>query len=105
MQTTRNPSNTQVGREAAAARKRHPILTRRIPVRTRTAIVAKEEERRRREEEKKRRRDVAFRAASWHSSQPYQGFDVKCLREEIEQIHFRDFIADAWPGDFFRFPG
>src|ERR1700687_262385 len=44
-------------------------------------------------------------AASWHSSQPHEGFDVKCLWEEIEQMHFRDFIADAWPGDFFRFPG
>jgi len=44
---------------SAAARKRHPIPTRRIPVRTRTAIVAKEEER--------RRRDAAFRAASGHS--------------------------------------
>src|SRR6267143_6470436 len=54
MQTPRNPSNTQVNKETAAARKRRPIFTRRIPVRTRTAIVTKEEER--------RRRDAAFLA-------------------------------------------
>ncbi len=93
-------------------------FTRRIPVRTRTAIITKEEER--------RRRDAAFRAtagckpsampqanaaaiarpaASWHSLQPHQCFDVKRLREQIEHVHFRDFIADAWPSDFFRLPG
>src|SRR5258708_2401214 len=48
MQTPKNPSNTQLRREAEAARKRRPSFTRKIPVRTRTAIVTKEEERRRR---------------------------------------------------------
>src|SRR5258708_972348 len=50
-ETPRNPSNSQVNKETAAARKRRPIFTRRIPVRTRTAIVTKEEEGRRRGEE------------------------------------------------------
>ena len=44
-------------------------------------------------------------AVSWHSSQPHERFDVKGLRKQIEQMHFRDFITDARPGDFFRFPG
>ncbi len=44
-------------------------------------------------------------AASWHSLQPHEGFDMKCLREQIEQMHFRDLVADVWPGFFFPFPG
>ena len=44
-------------------------------------------------------------AASWRSLQPHQSFDMKCLREQIEQMHFRDFVADVWPGVFFPFPG
>jgi hypothetical protein len=52
----RNPSNTQPTREATAARKSCLIFTRRIPVKTRTAIVAKEDER--------RKEDVPFRAAA-----------------------------------------
>jgi len=29
---------------------------------------------------------------------------MKRLREQIEQMHFRDFVADVWPGVFFPFP-
>ena len=72
----------------------------------RTTIVTKEEE--------GRIRGAAFRttaglspcrrqmprsslgpAASWHSLQPREGFDMKRLREQIEQMHFRDFVADV----------
>src|SRR6266481_68403 len=117
MQTPSNPSNTQLRREAEAARKRRPIFTGCIRVRTRTAMVTKEDERRRRDAPFRARvgwspsampqanaEAIATAAASWHSLQPQQGFDVKCLREKIEQMHFRNFIADAWPSDFFRFP-
>src|SRR5207249_7257097 len=43
-------------------------------------------------------------AASWRSSQPYQRFDMKCLWEQVEQMHVRDFIANTRPGDFLWFP-
>jgi len=82
---------------SGTARKRHPILTRRIPVRTRTSDRPKEEERRRGEEE------------TWHSCSlmalfaTLPGFRCECLREEIEQVHFRDFIAYAWPVISFGF--
>ena len=33
-------------------------------------------------------------AASWRSSQPHQRLDMKSLREQIEQMHFRDFVAN-----------
>ena len=105
-------------RKDFAASKRRPIFTRRIPVRTRTAIITKAEERRRRDAEfratagckpsampQANAAAIARLAASWHSLQPHQSFDVKCLREQIEHVHFRDLIADAWPSDFFRLPG
>src|SRR5258708_37472964 len=43
-------------------------------------------------------------AVSWRPSKPHKRFDVERLWEQIEQMHFRDFITDAWPGNFFRFP-
>ena len=43
-------------------------------------------------------------AASWRSSQPDQRFDVKCLWEQVEQVHLRDFISHTWPDDFLWFP-
>src|SRR5713226_3154071 len=54
MQTPTNPSNTQVRIEATAAGTRRPILTRRIPVRLKIAIIMKEDAR--------RRNEAAFRA-------------------------------------------
>ena len=44
-------------------------------------------------------------AASCRFSQPYERFDVKCLREQVEEVHLRDFVTDARPGNFFRFAG
>src|SRR5215831_14697316 len=33
---------------------------------------------------------------SRHSSQPYQRFDVIRLREQIEQMHFRNLVTVPW---------
>src|SRR5215469_685358 len=44
------------------------------------------------------------RSSSWRFPQPQQGLDVKCLREQIEQMHFRDFVAVARGGDLFWLP-
>jgi len=96
MQTTRNPSNTQVSREAAAARKRHRFLQ--------EGFRLEEESDRRKGggEEKRRRRDV-------DSVQPHGTLrNLTRVRCEMSAgrdrtVHFRDFIAYAWPGDFFGF--
>src|SRR5882762_4386474 len=40
-------------------------------------------------------------AASWHPSQPNERFNMKSLRKQVEQMHFRDFVADARPGNLF----
>src|SRR6516225_12025817 len=42
--------------------------------------------------------------SSWLFPRPHQGLDVKCLREQIEQMHFRDFVAVARGGDLLRLP-
>jgi hypothetical protein len=49
MQAPRNPSKTQLRIEATLARKRRRVLTKIIPVRTRTPMKMKKEERRMRE--------------------------------------------------------
>src|SRR5712664_134390 len=119
MHAPRNPSNTQPRRDAEAARKRRPILTKKIPLRISTVIVKKKKKKGEEETQNsvqprdarqaRCRRQMPRRslrpAASWHSSQPHECFDMKCLREEVEQMHFRDFITDARPGDFLRFSG
>src|SRR5713226_7694956 len=34
---------------------------------------------------------------SWHFFQPDECFDVECLREQVKQMHFRDFVATRGP--------
>jgi len=114
--SSQDPSKTQLRIEATLARKRRRVLTKIIPVRTRTPMKMKKRK-------EKRSKHFATTAgmqpehdavgkccgdatagSSCNLRKPHEGLDVKCLRKQIEQMHFVTH-NECWPRNSLRFPG